>query len=437
MKKLLIAALIVLMLIPSALSAGGNSESASVNDTVQLRFSWWGSDDRHKATLEVIELYQQKHPEVTITAEYSGSSGYQQKLFTQLAGGNAPDIIQVDAWWTDAQRKFSAFADLNAFPQIDQSGFDSKFVMDYGSMDGVVYCLPTGINASCMIINRDVLEEAGIEWRDQWTWEDILAEGPKVHQQNPDRYFFNVDQYTATSYILRAYLSQLSGNPTTLDATYELGFTREQLIQVYEFIRQCYELGIMQPAESSMAYKQKPEQNPLWINGNAAVSLDWTSKLLSYKGENIDNMDVAVLPTMAEGAKSSGMFSRPSQLLAINASSSPEKQNAAADFINFFYNDPEAQEILRDTRAVPPVESARALCEEKGLSDPLIIKATNNASAQSLVIDSVLSQDVICLDLMYNEYENVAFGRKTPEQAADSLMSAWTERLEELKAENS
>jgi oligogalacturonide transport system substrate-binding protein len=429
MKKFLSVAMLFILVCGLVFAQGGK-ENSSNDETIELRFMWWGGDARHKATLEVIELYQQKHPNVKISAEYSGSSGYQQKLFTQLAGGNAPDIIQVDAWWTDAQRKFNAFADLSKFSQLDRSGFDSQFVMDYGSMDDVIYCLPTGINAPLMVINKDVLADAGIEWRDQWTWEDILSEGPKVHASNPNRYFLNIDQYTATSYIQRAYLSQLSGNPTTLDDTYELGFTKEELVQVYEYIRKCYELNIMQPAESSMTYKQKSEQNPLWINGNAAVSLNWTSKLADLKAE-LPNLDVAVLPIMAEGAKNTGMFSRPSQLMAINAKS--KHQEACADFLQFFFNDPEAQAILKDTRSVPPVESARALCEEKGLSDPLIVKATNNALAKPGVIDSVLSQDVVCIDLLYTEYENIAFGKETPEQAAETLMKGWTARLQELK----
>ena len=432
--QVFVVVLLVLVILPSFVFAQGGKEGSSLGEEkIELRFSWWGGDSRHQATLEVIELYEKRHPNVTISAEYSGSSGYQQKLFTQLAGGNAPDIIQVDAWWTDAQRKFNAFADLSEYPQIDQSGFDAKFVADYGSLDGVTYCLPTGINAPLMVINRDVLEDAGIEWRDQWTWEDILDEGPKVHALNPDRYFFNIDQYTATSYIQRAYLSQLSGNPTTLDGSYELGFTKDELVKVYEYIQKCYELGIMQPAESSMTYKQKSEQNPLWINGNAAVSLNWTSKLADLKAE-LPNIDVAVLPIMKEGAKNSGMFSRPSQLMAINNNS--KHKDVCADFLDFFFNDPEAIEILKDTRSVPPTVEARRICDEKNLMDPLIVKATNNAMEKENVLDSVLSQDVVCIDLLYSEYENVAFGKETPTQAADTLIKGWSSRLDELKANN-
>ncbi len=431
MKKCFFIVMILLLLMPFILFAQGGGEKASEkNNEITLRFMWWGGDSRHEATLKAIELYEKRNPGVKIIAEYGGIEGYQQKLFTQLAGGNAPDIIQVDAWWTDAQNKFHCFADLSNFANLDISGFDRQFIIDYGTIDGIIYALPTGINSPMMIINRDVLEDAGIEWRDQWTWEDILVEGPKVHQQNPNRYFLNVDQYTATYYIQRAYLSQLSGNPTTLDDVYKLGFSKEELVQVYSYIMQCYELGIMQPPEDSLTYKEKSEQNPLWINGNAAVSLNWTSKYADLKG-NLKNLDVAVLPIMESGAKNTGMFNRPSQLICINDSS--KYKEACASFLDFFYNDPEAQQILKDVRSVPAVESARNLCNEQNLMDPMIVKATDNALKNPGVVDSVLSQDVVCLDLLYNEYENLVFGKETPEQAADTLMNGWKSRLAELE----
>ena len=68
---------------------------AEGNDA-QFRFSWWGGDERHEATLETMKLYEASHPEVKLVGEYSGFDGYLEKLVTQLAGGTAPDIIQID-----------------------------------------------------------------------------------------------------------------------------------------------------------------------------------------------------------------------------------------------------------------------------------------------------------------------------------------------------
>ena len=66
---------------------------------VELRFSWWGGESRIQATLTAINLYMKKNPNVKIVSEYSNFEGYYQKCLSQLAGGTAPDIIQLDQPW--------------------------------------------------------------------------------------------------------------------------------------------------------------------------------------------------------------------------------------------------------------------------------------------------------------------------------------------------
>ena len=66
---------------------------------VELRVMWWGSDARHKATLDAIKLFEEKNPGIKIKAEYSGYEGYLEKLSTQMSGKTAPDVMQVDWNW--------------------------------------------------------------------------------------------------------------------------------------------------------------------------------------------------------------------------------------------------------------------------------------------------------------------------------------------------
>ena len=58
-------------------SATGNTE-----EEVTLRFSWWGSDDRHEATLAVIDAFMEEHPNIKIAPEYSSQDGYNDKKTT-------------------------------------------------------------------------------------------------------------------------------------------------------------------------------------------------------------------------------------------------------------------------------------------------------------------------------------------------------------------
>lgn len=89
MKRLLTCLLTMVMICVSTVALAQSEE-------VQLRFSWWGGDERHEATLAAMEAYEASHPGISLVGEYSGFDGYLEKLVTQLAGGTAPDIIQID-----------------------------------------------------------------------------------------------------------------------------------------------------------------------------------------------------------------------------------------------------------------------------------------------------------------------------------------------------
>ena len=80
----------------SLTACGGGSPSQSADGTVELRFSWWGSDKRAQVTQEAIDAFEAENPNIKIKPEYGDWSGYWDKLATQVAANDAPDIIQMD-----------------------------------------------------------------------------------------------------------------------------------------------------------------------------------------------------------------------------------------------------------------------------------------------------------------------------------------------------
>ena len=60
------------LLCAAALSACGSRTGKDVTppdgklDGCTLRFSWWGGDDRHEATLNALELWETLHPDIVI-----------------------------------------------------------------------------------------------------------------------------------------------------------------------------------------------------------------------------------------------------------------------------------------------------------------------------------------------------------------------------------
>src|SRR5918996_4723733 len=89
------------LLVTAACGGGSRAEqqagAAPVTDQpVRLSIAWWGGPARAEITQKVLDLYTQKHPNVTFETQWQGYSGYYDKINTSAAGRNAPDIIQID-----------------------------------------------------------------------------------------------------------------------------------------------------------------------------------------------------------------------------------------------------------------------------------------------------------------------------------------------------
>ncbi|MDL2319440.1 extracellular solute-binding protein, partial [Eubacteriales bacterium OttesenSCG-928-A19] len=105
MKKL-VSLLLVALLMTGVVTCGAVASSsdelpAYTGGPVELRFTWWGGDARAERTNNVIELFQAQYPDIKITAEPKPSDSYWDTLNTQLAGGNAPDILQFGGNYPD------------------------------------------------------------------------------------------------------------------------------------------------------------------------------------------------------------------------------------------------------------------------------------------------------------------------------------------------
>ena len=95
-RALTAATLALAMLLTSALTACGGSGEAPVDRSIRLSVFWWGGDERAELTERALQLYSSRHPEVTFQVTWQDSTGYYDRLSSQAAGGNPPDLFQID-----------------------------------------------------------------------------------------------------------------------------------------------------------------------------------------------------------------------------------------------------------------------------------------------------------------------------------------------------
>lgn len=409
---------------------GGGGKSAG-NEKVTLRFSWWGGEDRHAATLAAIEAYKQIAPNVTIEAEYQGFDGYEQKIKTQLSGGTSADIMQLDLpWLQELTSKGDFFVDLKDQSEFDTSGFDQNFLSNFGLYNGKLAAVPTGVNAYCMIINKTLADQLGISTDTQWDWESIYEAGKKLHAEDSSKYLLLADHAALRQDIITM-LKQRTGNQW-VNEDFTVGFSKEDAVSSFEWLQKAMEAGVYQPIGESDLFFGKIDQNPKWINQEIPIAPSMSSTLLSLKNVLPEDVEIVTgLPVIAKDAKDTGVLVRPAQLFAISNKS--QHQEEAAKFLNWFMNDPEAAAILGDVRSVPPVKSSQEAAVAAGKIDAAITNAVELGLKNAGIVDNSVANNSEVQKVLEDIIQKVSYGKSTPEQAADELISSLTSKLEEVK----
>ena len=406
--------------------SGGSADSG---DQITLRFMWWGGDDRNEATLAVINQYQELHPNIRIEAEMNSDQGYVDKVSTMLANGTAPDIIQqnVDSL-PDFVSRGDFFVNFYDYPELfDTSGFDKNFIDQFGTFDGKLLALPTGMSCLATVANTEAAESCGVDLTKQITWDSMLEDGTKLHAEYPDYYYMNVDTKILCEYVLRPYLRQLTGESFIVDSEKRMGFTRDQLVEVLQYIKDCYDNGVFEPAEDSATFKGQIHTNPKWMDGKFVFAYGPSSSINLLMDAISETACTVVQMPLAEDRVNDGFFADTPQYMTVNKNS--EHVEEAIKFLAYFYNNSDAQLTLKDVRSIPPTTTARDLCEEEGLLNSTVVEAVNLAANLNGKSDKGYTTSAEVYAIQEDMVESIAYGQSTPEEAADNAIELITDYL--------
>lgn len=399
------------------------AQAASDGETVTIRFSWWGGDERNAATQEVIEQFEALHPNVIIEAEYGGNDGYHDKLATALASGTAADIVQVDPeifpTYVTTGDYFYDYAELG----VDMSNFDEAYISleINGRYDGKQLGLPSGISGAGLLVNKELAEAIGLDFTQPYDWEDLLEMGKKVKEYDPELYLFNTNKEYLVNMVVFNYGKQLAGGTFIDPDSNEIRITQEQLEEVYTYIEALFDEGVIPPASYQASYSGDELQNDTnWIEGKYVANFAYISTMDVMMAANPDAEYYAGQIPMLEGATEAGWASNTPQVFAITKTS--EHPEVAAEFMDYFFNNEEALATLGCTRSVPPTEKARQICTENGSLSECVMEGANIASSMGGTPNDKISSTNEAKAILFDAVESIGYGAKDPATAAEETL---------------
>jgi multiple sugar transport system substrate-binding protein len=339
------AVLAVVLALCAALGACGGGGGPG-GGAVELRFSWWGNPDRAARTQDAVDLFEERHPGIEISVTYSGYDTYIQKLATQSAGGDAPDVMQLDYRQITQYAQSGILLDLGRRPRIGTADID-RGLLATGVVDGVQYAIPMARGTQAIPYDAVLWERSGLaEPTLGWTWEDWADAMRHLSEVTPGDYVGGVDPGWSED-AFEVWLRGQGKSLYTDDGG--LGFTADDLTRWWEWCTGLREEGAVSSAEQTTQLDGSVENQPMGRH-QAVSDMNWDAPSSGYEALiGADRLKLAPMPSGEDGTP--GQYYKPSMFIGAAADTAHPEE--AARFIDFFLNDPEAGRILGATRGMP------------------------------------------------------------------------------------
>lgn len=394
-------------------SCGGDSGD---DGDVHLRFTWWGSDTRQQITEEVIDVFEEQNPGITVEGEFRDGDGYHDQLNVQMAGGDAPDIFQVEDPFLRDYADRGALLELTEF---DTSGIDDA-TAELGMTEEGLFGATVSIVSNSIVANPALFEEAGVEMPDDttWTWEDYASISSQLQANLDDRY--GAATMGANEATVRLWLRQQGKDLFGDDG--ELLMTVEDAEEFLHFVMDVEEEADFPSASYIDELSSRELADGPMGSREAALVGEWATLVLPLVDTTGDELQLLRFPSPTGDVQDNGEWIKAGMFFAVSADT--EHPEEAQEFINFFINSDEAAEISRMDRGIPANTDARELALEDASAAETeafeYVQSVEEAGRDTISLPPPGGNEVA--DIVSRYLSNVRFGTSSVEEAAEAMV---------------
>lgn len=215
----------------SSATATGPIEDPAEKVTISFA-SWVGEGDEMKA---VKAAFEKEHPNITVELQSVPADSMTQKLTTQIAGNNPPDVAYVDASTVASFAARGALVNLDNYISRSAVVDPDKYVdafRRFATYENSLYGLPIDGESTALFYRTDMFEVAGIaEPPSTWTEYRDAAEA----LTNPSQKQYGTAIFAPeAAYYWYPWLWQNDGEVLNADAT-QIAFDSPQGLEAAEF----------------------------------------------------------------------------------------------------------------------------------------------------------------------------------------------------------
>jgi multiple sugar transport system substrate-binding protein len=296
------------------------------------------------------------NPDVKISGQPGEFNSYWDKLATQTAGGQAPDIIQMDMNYIAEYGTRGALLDLSS---IDTSKFVEGTV-NSGKINDKLVGINAGINTAVILANPKVFEKAKIDLPNDktWTWDQMIEVGAEAASKAGVP--FGVSALLNSDTLFGAFVRQHGKALFTPDG---LGFEAAEAQAWYDLLVKGVKAKAFGTPEQMTEELAKPLDQSAIVVGTAAMQYQNSNQLLAVSNAAGQKIEMLRPPSLAGKATERKGWYKASMLWS--ASAKTKNPEAAIAWINWYANNPEAAGIDLAERGIPANAEVLAAVKSK------------------------------------------------------------------------
>ena len=327
-----------------------------------LLVTWWGNQTRNERTHAALELFASEHEGVAFTEVPNSWDDYWKKVAAD-AQGDSIDVMQMDYQYLNQYSENGLLLDLTPYVESGALKIDdvNEGIVNSGKVGDGLYAICIGVNAPALLYNKTLLDENGIEVKDNMTIDEFLALCKEIYEKTGYKTNIGYGTDMVFGYILRGYGVNLFQdgklNITAEDA--------EKFFSLYETgMNEGWLVGSEVFAETAVG---TVEQDPMIYGSDPAYmswcAFFWSNQVTAMQNAAPEGMEVGITTWPSPDPVKSN-YLKPSQFFSVAAKS--KNADTAVAVVDFWTNSIEANKILLGERGIPASAATAA-----GIADML------------------------------------------------------------------
>lgn len=234
---------------------------------------WSGPE--HDNLLDVAATYEAATGQQVIVEEIAREAFFDRVSTVIATGGTDYDVIYIKSDYIPTYVAAQGLQDLNTFyedPNIVDSDFDLAdfgMAVDFFTIDGLVYALPSEGDTAWMFYRTDLLDIAGLE--PPQTWDEYLEAARILNDLEEDVYGAVIGaSFDEAWWEFQYYLFGMGGQ--VLNPDYSVAINDEIGVQALTFYSNLLREELVPPDVATYGYV---EINETLTRGNAALAIQW------------------------------------------------------------------------------------------------------------------------------------------------------------------